>query len=575
MEPSFNINRPPVSDDEIEKHKNFDALVAQFKKQSLKKARGDESWWKKKSVQYSTVILGVTVVCTVTYQSIQNQNRTQTALKSTNESITTPHTPNTKTKRSRPYVAPKISSINKKKTAYKVNNQKGARIEHTGSTKIDVPKGAFVDAAGAEIIGEVTLEYREFDHLPDIIGAGIPMRHDSAGKTYHLESAGMFEIAANKDGVPVSLKKDLPISVDLASYNKEDRFYQYYLDTVNRNWRYLGADKPVIERSSSLPSSVRAPEIDQTQLTRRTDSVTGRYNAALAKLPSPKKPHQPQKHRAGRPTFVLESSYQEFPELAAFKNVIFEVGPENENYDPALHEVTWSDIKISEGPVKGKNYILHLSYRSRHVKLLVYPVLKGSDYENARAEYEDRMADYNSKLRERNENEERLKAELERKKAELAAAAKRDAAERIAKLTNESRASTRNQMSASVQARRLFQVTNFGIYNSDHPHQLETRSALQPQFVDSETSQSIEPETIYVIDHRRKTVITANDPSRLELPATQTSDYSMCAVRGEDIYTCDKNTLRTVLNAGRTTFPLRKISGGVANMKDFRKTLEL
>ena len=73
----------------------------------------------------------------------------------------------------------------------------------------------------------------------------------------------------------------------------------------------------------------------------------------------------------------------------------------------------------------------------------------------------------------------------------------------------------------------------------------------------------------------RKTVITANDPSRLELPATQTSDYSMCAVRGEDIYTCDKNTLRTVLNAGRTTFPLRKISGGVANMKDFRKTLEL
>src|SRR5690348_9914128 len=118
MQPSFNINRPPVSDEEIEKHKDFDSLVAQFKKQSLKKARGDESWWKNKKVQYSTVILGLTVVCTITYQALKKNPEPSTAK---HDKINTKSTNNltAQKKSSSPqarYVQANVSKLDKKST---------------------------------------------------------------------------------------------------------------------------------------------------------------------------------------------------------------------------------------------------------------------------------------------------------------------------------------------------------------------------------------------------------------------------------------------------------------------------
>jgi len=75
--------------------------------------------------------------------------------------------------------------------------------------------------------------------------------------------------------------------------------------------------------------------------------------------------------------------YKEFPELSAFKNALFEIGTENGNYDKQLSTITWSSADISEGPQKGKNYILTLKQKQRVEKLIVYPVLTGADFETA------------------------------------------------------------------------------------------------------------------------------------------------------------------------------------------------
>ncbi|MCB0410271.1 MAG: hypothetical protein KDD29_08630, partial [Flavobacteriales bacterium] len=75
MSLKFNIDRPKISEEEINNRKNFDELVKKFKEQSLKKAKSDKSWWKNKYIKYSTVIAGVAVVCTVTYQSIIKSNK--------------------------------------------------------------------------------------------------------------------------------------------------------------------------------------------------------------------------------------------------------------------------------------------------------------------------------------------------------------------------------------------------------------------------------------------------------------------------------------------------------------------
>lgn len=84
MEPKFNIDRPKISDEEINKHKDFERLLKQFKEQSLQKAKHDKSWWKSKKVRYATSIAGVTVVCTVTLAIFNKQKQ-----KTTNDTIVT------------------------------------------------------------------------------------------------------------------------------------------------------------------------------------------------------------------------------------------------------------------------------------------------------------------------------------------------------------------------------------------------------------------------------------------------------------------------------------------------------
>jgi len=70
MEPKFNLNRPKVSDDEINKHKDFDKLVKQFKQQSIQKAKSDSNFLKNKKATYATVIAGLAVICTVNYFTV-------------------------------------------------------------------------------------------------------------------------------------------------------------------------------------------------------------------------------------------------------------------------------------------------------------------------------------------------------------------------------------------------------------------------------------------------------------------------------------------------------------------------
>src|SRR4051812_47538324 len=89
MEPNFNIDRPRITDEEIDKHKDFDQLVKRFKEQSLQNARQDKNWWKDKRVRYTSVIAGITVICTITYFTILNSQKQNNK---EHENITTQNT---------------------------------------------------------------------------------------------------------------------------------------------------------------------------------------------------------------------------------------------------------------------------------------------------------------------------------------------------------------------------------------------------------------------------------------------------------------------------------------------------
>ncbi len=592
MSPKFNIDRPKVSDDELKKQQNFDQLVERFKQQSLKKAQGDESWWKNKKVRYSTIIAGVTVVCTITYLSLfnnQKQNKKNETLITQNSTTSTPAP-----LKKEPFVKKPSQKLSVPYSAYKVNNSKGGNISHNGSTKIKIPKNSFVDKNGKDIVGDVTIEYKEFHDLRDIVLSGIPMAYDSAGIKYNLESAGMFEIKGSQDGEPVFIRPDKKLEVELASTSDEKKFNQYYLDTVKKNWQYLKKDE--VHPNLNLANITLGDEFKQAKplenkkmellkndiekvIPKKIDSVKVLYATMVQRLPLAKEPAKPVRLTPGRPSFKLDGSYDEFPELSAFNNVVFEVGPENRNYSKDLHDVTWSDVKITQGPVKGKNYILNLSYRSRSEKLIVYPVLSGDDFEKAQKSYDEKFAAYENLLTKRVNDEKKLIAEMQTKQsAYLAEQAKKQKEydEEKARMREQNELSSNfNSMSIQVKATRIFNVSQFGIYNSDCPHPVPEGASVKPIFVLSEGGKPLLANYIYLVDHTNKTVYNLDAENGFTLNYDPKATYSICLFTKNKMYLCNKNTFKQSIDEKSNTFKIDALKEGTDDLTTFKKALEI
>ncbi len=608
MTPKFNIDRPRISDEEIDKHKDFNQLIKKFKQQSLQKAKLDKSWWKSKKVRYTSVIAGITVICTITYLTILNSEKHQNI---TNENITTQNTEQNVTNNLQEIQGAKdqtafVNAPSKKITvsysSYKVNNAKGGEIKHTTASRVKISNNSFVDKNGKNIVGDVTIEYREFHDKGDIIASGIPMAYDSAGKKYNLESAGMFDIKGSQNGEPVFIKPGKDLKIELASANDEDRFNQYYLDTIERNWKYIKKD---IINSNKSDRSLKEHSVSANQqnknstsqkieklkneveivIPRKIDSVKNVYTKKADALPKAKEPAKPKKS-TGRPTFKIDASTNDFPELAAFDNAVFEVGGENTNYTKDMHEITWNDVKITQGPQKGVNYLLTLTYHKRIEKLIMYPVLNGADFEKALKKYEQKFDVYQGLVEKREADEKRLMAEMEakqkiylaelqKKKDEYAKEKSLLEAKMQAQETN-GLANNFSNMSNQNRSTRIFNVTNFGVYNSDCPHSIPQQGkSVTPIFVLSVNDKPLFPDIIYLVDHNQNMVFNYAQADFSKIKYNSTGINSFVVFIKNKMYLCNKNAFKLTANNSSNIFTVTELPETADNLIDFKKALEI
>ncbi len=583
MQPKFNIDRPKVSDDEINKHKDFDNLVKQFKEQSINKAKSDKSWWKNNYIRYAAVIAGATVICTVTYTALFNKTKTQTA---NNDKTTTLKDQNTKTTNTK-FINEPFEKIKVNNTSYKVDNSKGAEIKHPTGSKIKIPKSSFVNKAGEEIKGEVEILYREIHDQAEIIASGIPMRYDSAGKEFTFESAGMFEITGSQNGEPVFIKHDKPLTVEFSSTQTEDRFNQYFLDTVAKNWTYLKRDNPVLSPQQQPPNPSEAKQelkkLEQkyepaiAAIPKRIDSVKVVYTKKIDKLEKPSQPNKPNKS-SGRPQFQLDVDYKEFPELSAFKNAVFEIGSESTNYKAEMKNITWSSAEIEEGPDKGKNYILVLKLKQRVERLVVYPVLTGNDFADASKKYEEKFEKYKVLQAKRVADEAKLRAEMEAKQAAYLAQQQKIQEEYIkqkVRLQKEAELVITTQIKSGgviPAITRVFNISNFGIFNSDHPcPRPNTSEEIQPMFVSNGAKEEIMPNTIYLIETNRNIVYTFTGASKMMIDSK--IPYSMCILVGPNVYVVSKEEFARAVLKKDNNFNVTRLGSEVTDVYELKKAI--
>lgn len=590
MGTKFNLNRQPVPDEEINSHKDFGELVDKFKKQSIEKARSDASFLKNKKATYTAIIAGVAVACTVTYFSVFKKEPPK---ESTHDKIVTKqqHTNSPDTKPNKAFITPPISRLNVPYTSYKVKSEQGATLKHSSNSKIIIPKKAFVNKQGQDIIGDVEIKYREFHNQADIIASGIPMAYDSAGVKSTLESAGMIDIKGYQNGELVFINPKKQITVEFQSEHTGDRYNMYVLDTVAGNWVYVSRDNSLKgqkrpERQKGLKGhepTANSSSPKEKELQKQIDAIPPKieaekvvYAKKINQLPKTHEPAKPNKAIAGRPQFELDVNYKEFPELEAFKNAVFEVGAENKNYSSKLADITWSSAEVSEGPIKGKNYLLTLKLRERVEKLIVYPALTGADYDKALKNYESKFADYKSLVAKREADEKRLKEEFEAKQVAFAAEQKRLTEEMLRerirwKKEQEDELNSQFQsINNQEKVTRIFKVTSFGICNSDCPANMPTEARMNPVFTVNGNGTFIKANTTYLVCHSRNLVFSfGNEP----LTYNPKEAYSICVLSNGKLYTCNKELLAKCLASKQNKIPVQEISADVSDSYELKKAL--
>jgi len=138
------------------------------------------------------------------------------------------------------YVNPPFEKLDPEFTTFSIDNQTPDTLTLESGTRLFIPQNAFTDSSGIAATGKVKVRYREFHDALDIFLAGIPMDFDTRGRRRHLQTAGMFEIRADKDGESMKLAEGKSIGVDLASRKAGKQYNFFGFDEETGEWNFMG-----------------------------------------------------------------------------------------------------------------------------------------------------------------------------------------------------------------------------------------------------------------------------------------------------------------------------------------------
>ena len=278
-----------------------------------------------------------------------------------------------------PFVNPPVGGADVPCSEYLINAGDGGVITYSSGSLIFIPPDAFVDAGGKIIKGDVKLEYREFSDPVDFYLAGIPMDVNSNGRVLTMESAAMCEIKATYGGINVRLNPVKKISVFQTSYTTSDAFSLFYLDPVKKQWVIKGKDTPICVQEINDKFSAK----DELSYDIQSDEDISA-------------PVKPKKADEGRYSFFISFDEKEFPELAGYKNVVFEIDETETKFNPKDGKTDWNNVEIKKAVKNGRYQITFISISAkRTVEYIAFPVFKGEYYEGAIKVYEKKFAEYN------------------------------------------------------------------------------------------------------------------------------------------------------------------------------------
>ncbi len=581
----IHFNPEKLSEEQIQKHKDFDAVLQQLEKTK------PEPVYRKLYFRVSAIAAAVVLLVAAWFalRPSANYDEIQQAWFA-----------------NRPCVDPPLQQIEPRFASFRVDNETGGELVHSTGSKLLVPAAAFVNSQGVPVEGNVTLRFREMHDFVDFFLSGIPMTYDSAGVEYTLESAGMIEVYAEQNGERLGLARDKTIGVELVSnvnvspsLGLPKGFNIYKLDEKSRNWVYTAVDRmDLLDETNSLagldnndPSAndglPQAYVAERNALNRRLENEKRKIEQSL---PVPVKPFKPQK--AGSDDYVFELDFSAFnnpnatgklaeaqQELALlyreYDNMLWRLVP-GPAVDPETLKAQFAEVEeVSISKADGAAYEIQLSKGSESISVLAEPVLTGADYTKALNEYQSSLQEWQQKMAQRQQVlQEKIRA-VETAIAEERKALEEKYRDQLDELRNRGLDADAANMVVAKAVVNRFQINSLGIWNCDRPLP-PYMTQLRASFKD-ENGKALTYLKGYLVDKDRNTIGTfyVAEDARIRFNALSekllwlvTKDGKIAVFRSEDFNQVDKD-------ADAFTFTLRKIDRELKDEQDVREILYL
>ena len=460
------VNPPKLGSEDINKHKNFDALLEQFQQAGGTQGGKElpiptEGRFFVKYLVGGGLAVAASIALIFVFRGMFNggaENHTVLAL----------HAP--------------FKQAQKAFASFELDADKGDTIHHVSGSTIIVPAAAFVDKAGKPINGKVDIQYREFDDPVDLFLAGIPQKMEDQ----HLQTAGLMQIQGFQDGEPVFINKDRKLQMELKSTVPADlpleKLKVYAYTGGDKDWKYKMEDKvEVLNEIGKLENP-----IDSTLIANNgADGPKTKAEVLLQlqkKYPLPIKPLEPSKLSADMQPFDVEINTKDFPELAQYGEIIW-VADKSKIKDEWF-EIEWSNMKVQrKGDLK---YEIVFSTESQQVVVEAAPIVPFN--RKARKDYEKSMLAYTKELA-----AQRIKIDADLKAWEQTGGAH---------WVNQNDKSPGDDQFALRQIINRFDIAQFGLWNCANPVSLDDIQTVNANFV-AEKGGAVAVQDVFVADQKR------------------------------------------------------------------------
>ncbi len=235
---------------------------------------------------------------------------------------------------------------------------------------------------------------------------------------------------------------------------------------------------------------------------------------ALA-LPKDFKPVKPAKSVAAKNTFKLAINPNQFPELGVYKDIVFEI-PEAQfaSLPPNFEDTVYDNVRIYRSKNLGYyDFTLVRTYIRKDPKIYSItncrPVFKDKDYAVAMETYNKLYTQYQSRYKGKMMNEDREQKQLNDAEIQGQEAYAKYEKSKIEFAKKQAEAWEKQNKTSYIQSigYRVFQVREFGMYNSDCPSNMPTGATVLASVTDDK-GKPIPYNSLYMVDHGRNALYT-------------------------------------------------------------------